>query len=337
MHPCPWGYYGDTVKPCTCSLGTVTKYQKRISGPLLDRIDIHIEVPRVEYEKLSDRRLGETSATIQERVEAARQRQRSRFTDIDDVDCNADKHPGEVRKFCALEDVGRGLIKAAMHKLNLSARAYHRVLKLARTIADLAGEEQTDPQYLAEALQYKSKGMDETWIVNGRSCIITPLIGGHYRVSNLVCEGCGSCYNEIMISIKQQIRMTQTIQVIEHSNDGMSIVEACKEVGISRSKFYYFISRHPDAITKIQEMKMIATIEQLSLLFENQIKVLKRVIQDGLSDKTKPRQRLAIYKELSRQADELKNSLQTNRIVNSDIADILTGPELVPGISRMSS
>ena len=84
-------------------------------------------------------------------------------------------------------------------------------------------------------------------------------------------------------------------------------------------------------------MKMIATIEQLSLLFENQIKVLKRVIQDGLSDKTKPRQRLAIYKELSRQADELRNSLQTNRIVNSDIADILTGPELVPGISRMSS
>jgi magnesium chelatase family protein len=160
MNPCPCGYYGDPVKPCTCSSGTVTKYQKRISGPLLDRIDIHIEVPRVEYEKLSDRRLGEASAAIQERVEAARQRQRSRFADIDEVDCNADMHPGEVRKFCALEDVGRGLMKAAMNQLNLSARAYHRVLKLARTIADLVGEEQIGAQHLAEALQYRPRMMD---------------------------------------------------------------------------------------------------------------------------------------------------------------------------------
>jgi magnesium chelatase family protein len=152
MNPCPCGYYGDPVKSCTCSSGTVTKYQKRISGPLLDRIDIHIEVPRVEYEKLSDRRLGETSVTIQARVEAARERQRSRFAEIEEVDCNADMHPGEVRKFCGLDEMGRGLMKSAMNQLNLSARAYHRVLKLARTIADLAGAEQIGPQHLAEAL-----------------------------------------------------------------------------------------------------------------------------------------------------------------------------------------
>jgi hypothetical protein len=140
-----------------------------------------------------------------------------------------------------------------------------------------------------------------------------------------------------MASIKVQIRTNQALQVIQHSNNGMSIVDACQEVGIARSTFYYFIVHNPDAIAEIQEMKLVAAMQQLELLFENQIKVLKRVIQDGLSDKTKPRQRLAIYKELLRQADKLKNILQTNRVGDSDIADILTGPELVPGISRMSS
>lgn len=172
MNPCPCGYYGDPVKPCTCSAGMITKYQKRISGPLLDRIDIHIEVPRVEYDKLSDQRLGEASASIQSRVEAARQVQRQRFADLPSsqrealagsaantapATCNADMRPAEVRQFCNLDDTGRSLMRMAMNQLQLSARAYHRVLKLARTIADLAGSEPILPAHLAEALQYRPK------------------------------------------------------------------------------------------------------------------------------------------------------------------------------------
>ncbi len=160
MNPCPCGYYGDPIKPCTCSPATVTKYQKRISGPLLDRIDIHVEVPRVDYEKLSDQRLGEPSATIQARVEAARARQRNRFGDLD-IASNADMRPAEVRQFCPLDDACRNLMRSAMNQLHLSARAYHRLLKLSRTIADLAGCEEIKPQHLAEALQYRPKGMLE--------------------------------------------------------------------------------------------------------------------------------------------------------------------------------
>ena len=159
MNPCPCGYFGDPVKPCTCSPGLVTKYQKRISGPLLDRIDIHVEVPRVEYEKLSDARLGESSITVQARVETARQRQRDRFTGSD-VLCNSDMRPAEVRQFCQLDDIGRTLMRTAMNQMQLSARAYHRTLKLARTIADLAGAETITPMHLAEALQYRPRMSD---------------------------------------------------------------------------------------------------------------------------------------------------------------------------------
>ena len=195
MNPCPCGYYGDPIKPCTCSSAMVTKYQKRISGPLLDRIDIHIEVPRLEYDKLSDARLGEPSATIRLRIEAARDIQRQRFAvgawrDATDrsknpdnavppqqdatepginpgiavpqsVQTNADMHPAEVRRYCELDDTGRSLMKSAMSQLQLSARAYHRVLKLARTIADLASSERIQPQHLAEALQYRPKVLME--------------------------------------------------------------------------------------------------------------------------------------------------------------------------------
>ena len=157
MNPCPCGYYGDPVKECTCSTSMVSRYQKRISGPLLDRFDMHIDVPRVEYEKLSDDRLGEPSGAIRERVEAARERQRQRLGQNDRIMANADMGPAEVRDFCQVDDAGKGLLKAAMQQLHMSARAYHRILKLARTIADLAGSEGIETPHLAEAIQYRPR------------------------------------------------------------------------------------------------------------------------------------------------------------------------------------
>ena len=162
MNPCPCGYYGDSQKPCTCAPALVTKYQKRISGPLLDRIDIHIEVPRVDYDKLSADRVGESSEAIQTRVQAARDIQSKRFSELDSkhpIFCNADMRVGEIRQFCKLQEEGQRLMRAAMTQLNLSARAYHRILKLARTIADLAGSEEIQSVHLAEALQYRPKLM----------------------------------------------------------------------------------------------------------------------------------------------------------------------------------
>ncbi len=156
MNPCPCGYYGDPVKECTCTPAMVTRYQKRISGPLLDRIDIHIEVPRVEYERLSDDRLGEPSVAIRKRVEAARERQVKRFAGTALL-TNADMGPAEVRVYCPLDDAGRSLLRAAMQQLQMTARAYHRILKLARTIADLAGSERIQTVHLAEAIQYRPR------------------------------------------------------------------------------------------------------------------------------------------------------------------------------------
>jgi magnesium chelatase family protein len=128
---------------------------------LLDRIDIHVEVPRVDYQKLSSDRLGESSEAIRARVEAARQKQRERFSRIksSNIIANTDMRVGEVRKFCRLDDQAQSLMRSAMTRLNLSARAYHRILKLARTIADLAGSEQIQAAHLAEALQYRPKLM----------------------------------------------------------------------------------------------------------------------------------------------------------------------------------
>jgi magnesium chelatase family protein len=160
VHPCPSGFYGDAQKPCTCAHAIVTKYQKRISGPLLDRIDIHIEVPRVDYEKLSGDRMGESSEAIRARVQAARDIQMKRFSsNASDIICNADMRVGEIRQFCRLPDEGQSLMRSAMTQLNLSARAYHRILKLARTIADLAGSEEIQSVHLGEALQYRPKSM----------------------------------------------------------------------------------------------------------------------------------------------------------------------------------
>lgn len=167
-NPCPCGFHLDPDRACTCSPGMVSKYQKRLSGPLLDRIDIHVEVPRVPFQKLSDDRRGEPSAKIRERVEAARARQAARFANVrsggksgatpnPQLVTNADMGPAQVRDFCQVDETGRQLLQAAMRQMNLSARAYHRILKLARTIADLAGAERIMPAHLAEAIQYRPR------------------------------------------------------------------------------------------------------------------------------------------------------------------------------------
>src|SRR5437588_751568 len=156
MNPCPCGYYGDPVKDCSCSASAIARYQKRISGPLLDRIDIHVEVPRVDYEKLADKRHMETSAAIQARVQAARDRQLQRLKDAK-LTCNAEMGPAEVRDFCTTDAAAEKLLKAAMQQLHLSARAFHRVLKLARTIADLANSEMIAANHVAEAIHYRPR------------------------------------------------------------------------------------------------------------------------------------------------------------------------------------
>ncbi|MDY6873672.1 MAG: YifB family Mg chelatase-like AAA ATPase [Chloroflexota bacterium] len=156
MNPCPCGYYGDPTRPCTCSSTAVTRYQKRISGPLMDRIDIHMQVPRVEYQKLRDLQPGESSAEVRARVEAARERQRERFSESG-IASNADMRPAQIRQYCVLDEDCQALMKTAMRQLQLTARAYHRVLKLSRTIADLAGSDAITQVHLAEALQYRPK------------------------------------------------------------------------------------------------------------------------------------------------------------------------------------
>jgi magnesium chelatase family protein len=161
MNPCPCGWYGDSVRECTCSPAMVSKYQKRLSGPLLDRIDIHVEVPRVDFEKLSDAHRGEPSRVIRGRIEAARERQRQRFAASANGNgrllTNADMGPAEIREFCQVDEAGHNLLRAAMRQLHMSARGYHRTLKLARTIADLAGAARIETAHLAEAIQYRAR------------------------------------------------------------------------------------------------------------------------------------------------------------------------------------
>lgn len=161
MNPCPCGYYGDPVRACTCPEATVTRYQRRVSGPLLDRIDLFIDVPRVEFKELTGEATGERSEAVRARVVEARERQAARFCGTSTV-ANAEMGPLDVRKHCQqkLEVAAQPLLAAAMQQLGLSARSFHRVLKVARTIADLAGSEPILTPHLAEAVQYRRRGAE---------------------------------------------------------------------------------------------------------------------------------------------------------------------------------
>jgi magnesium chelatase family protein len=156
MNPCPCGYYNHPDKECVCGPGVVQKYLNKVSGPLLDRIDLHVEVTPVTFDQMTETRRSENSATIQQRVERARQVQTTRFQDFPDIFSNAMMPSQMVKDICQINPAGRTLLKTAMERLGLSARAYDRILKVARTIADLAGSEDIQIQHLAEAIQYRS-------------------------------------------------------------------------------------------------------------------------------------------------------------------------------------
>ncbi|MEN8614819.1 YifB family Mg chelatase-like AAA ATPase [Dehalogenimonas sp. THU2] len=156
MNPCPCGYYGDPLKECRCAPAQITRYQNRLSGPFLDRVDIFIEVPRVDYDKLSGNHQGEASAAISERVSKARKRQSERFTGSRLV-ANNDMTAADIKRHCALDTPAESLLKTAMRQLSLSARAFHRTLKLARTISDLDGSDLIKAHHMAEALQYRPR------------------------------------------------------------------------------------------------------------------------------------------------------------------------------------
>ncbi|MFH1005973.1 MAG: YifB family Mg chelatase-like AAA ATPase [Candidatus Latescibacterota bacterium] len=156
MNPCPCGYFSDPKKECTCTPQAIQKYMSRISGPLLDRIDIHIEVPAVKYQDLSGKPTGESSEVIRERVNRARQIQIERFREREGVYSNAGMAPKDVRTFCKVDAQGNDLLKMAITKLGLSARAYDRILKVSRTIADLEGMPDIRPEHISEAIQYRS-------------------------------------------------------------------------------------------------------------------------------------------------------------------------------------
>jgi len=162
MNPCPCGYFNHPEKECVCGPGVVQKYLSKVSGPLLDRIDIHIEVTPVDFDQLADTRKAEKSELVRERVIKAREVQTVRYADKEDIHSNAQMSSTQVREWCQITTAGQQLLKTAMTKLQLSARAYDRILKVARTIADLAQSEDIKIEHLAEAIQYRSLDR-ESW------------------------------------------------------------------------------------------------------------------------------------------------------------------------------
>lgn len=157
QNPCPCGYYSDPTHPCNCTPSQIMKYNKKISGPLLDRIDLCVEVGRVEYDKLTAESLAENSDLIRQRVQTARNIQIERFRQHPHINTNSEMTIKEIRELCRLDEAGKEMVKAAVIKMNLSARSYHRILKLARTIADLAGMEHIAANHISEAIQYRPK------------------------------------------------------------------------------------------------------------------------------------------------------------------------------------
>jgi len=160
MNPCPCGFLGDRVRPCTCNPLQIQRYRSRLSGPLLDRIDMHVEVPPVQVGELSGQPAGESSAAIRERVNRARSRQRQRFAGTARLYCNAQMSAKEVKRYCRLDGACADLLNQSITRLGLSARAYHRILKIALTIADLAGAESPTVAHVAEAIQYRRLQFD---------------------------------------------------------------------------------------------------------------------------------------------------------------------------------
>jgi magnesium chelatase family protein len=156
MNPCPCGYYNHPTRECTCPPGAVSKYMSRISGPLLDRIDIQCEILPVEFDKLSSMESGESSAAIRERVIAAREIQARRFANEPHIHCNAQMNNRLMKQYCALDAETMKVLKTAMTKFDMSARAYDRILKVARTIADLAGSATIQPAHMREAVGYRN-------------------------------------------------------------------------------------------------------------------------------------------------------------------------------------
>ncbi|MBI1279398.1 MAG: YifB family Mg chelatase-like AAA ATPase [Anaerolineaceae bacterium] len=157
MNPCPCGYFGDNTRACTCSPTMITRYQGRLSGPLLDRIDLHVDVPRVEYDKLMSDERAETSAVVRQRVESAREHQRKRFEGRAGLYANSDMGVSEIQQLCYLSPEAKQLLEISTKRMQLSARSYHRVIKLSRTIADLEDSRRIEVQHIAESLQYRPR------------------------------------------------------------------------------------------------------------------------------------------------------------------------------------
>ena len=155
MNPCPCGYYGHPSRQCTCTDAARKRYRDKISGPILDRIDLHVEVEPVDYEQLSSKKKEESSAEIRKRVNAAREKQRKRFEGTE-INCNAKMSPKMTKEYCVLSDEASALLKMSFDKFGMSARAYDKILRISRTVADLENSENIEVAHVAEAIQYRS-------------------------------------------------------------------------------------------------------------------------------------------------------------------------------------